>query len=199
MHAADVAVFRWINGWSNDVAPFFDFLSEANKNWVFRIAIAVLLIWMLAANKQTRKAAIFAVCAVVLSNSLTDLLKHSFYSMRPSVPQSDVWSTIMPHGVGWLGSSGTASAHAANMAAIAVIITAFFDWWGVIPIVLAFLTGIARIYVGVHYPSQVLLGWICGVAMGLLVVLSYKLWMRAHGAETGNGEREIAESRAGST
>ena len=35
MHGVDVAVFRWINGWTNDVAPFFDFLSEGNKiRWV---------------------------------------------------------------------------------------------------------------------------------------------------------------------
>jgi len=32
------------------------------------------------------------------------------------------------------------------------------------------LTGFSRIYVGVHYPSQVLLGWVCGTFSGFLVV-----------------------------
>ena len=178
MHGVDVAVFRWINGWSNNWAPFYDFLSEGNKNLYFQIAAGVLLIAMLVAGKETRKAALLAICAVVLSNTLTDFLKHSFFVLRPSSPLSGEWAMIVPHGVGWLDSSGTASAHAANMAAVATVITYFLRWWGVIPILLAFFTGIARIYVGVHYPSQVLLGWMCGIAMGGLVVLSYRLWMQ---------------------
>jgi len=174
-------------------APFFDFLSEANKNRIFQIVIGILFIVMLAANKETRKAAILALCAVVLSNTLTDILKHSVFVLRPSDPRSGEWGTILPHGVGWLDSSGTASAHAANMAAVAVVIAYFFQWWGVIPILVALLTGIARIYVGVHYPSQVLLGWLCGAAVATLVLLSYRLWIKYRIPETAEGQRITLE------
>lgn len=73
-----------------------------------------------------------------------------------------------------LTSFGMPSAHSANMACIAAV----FLWlcprlgyvWGGI----ALLTGISRIYVGVHYPSQVLVGWTVGAAVGTIGVLIYK-------------------------
>lgn len=173
MHGVDVAIFRWINGWTDDMAPFFGFLSEGNKMLGVKIAALLLIIIFLAAGKQTRKAAILAIISVALANTLTNLLKDGFPMARPCV-SPDVLAFIMPHRVGWLTSSGTASAHAANMAAVATVITYFFEWWGAIPIFIAFLVGLSRIYVGVHFPSQVLLGWICGVVMAGLVLLLYR-------------------------
>src|SRR5436305_862638 len=138
MHGVDVAVFRWINGWTNDVAPFFDFLSEGNKiRWV-QVVFGLMLLTFLIGGKETRKAAILLLISVGLSNVVSDGFKHAFDVLRPC-SSPDVIPFYVPHGVHPLDSSGTVSAHAANMAAIAFVITYFFDWWGVIPIVVAFL------------------------------------------------------------
>jgi undecaprenyl-diphosphatase len=168
----DRELFHWINGWSNGYSPFYDALSEGNKMWPVRIALIVLAIVLIAAGPKTRKAAIFAILGVALANLACDLLKHSIPVNRPCVDLKDV----INHGVGFLTSPGTASAHAANTAAIAAAFTYFLRWWGVIPILLSFLTGIARIYVGVHYPSQVLYGWIVGAAVGSLLVVGYRYY-----------------------
>ena len=37
-------------------------------------------------------------------------------------------------------------------------------------VVIAFLTGFSRIYVGLHYPYQVLLGWAVGIFVGWAAV-----------------------------
>ena len=37
-------------------------------------------------------------------------------------------------------------------------------------ILVALFTGLSRIYVGVHYTSQVLLGWVCGALIALLTI-----------------------------
>ncbi|HEY3780011.1 MAG TPA: phosphatase PAP2 family protein [Fimbriimonadaceae bacterium] len=140
--------------------------------WPVRVVLVILAIALIAAGPKTRKAAIFALAGVLLANFSCDLLKNHVPVNRPCVDMADV----INHGVGFLTSKGTASAHAANTAAIAFAFTYFLRWWGVIPILLSFFTGIARIYVGVHYPSQVLYGWIVGAAVGALLIYSYRFY-----------------------
>lgn len=166
-------LFHWINGWSNSYAPFYDFLSEATK-WIWvRIALGLIAIALIAAGPQTRKAAFLSLAGFLLANFITDQFKNYLPLLRPCV---ELFPNVVNHGVGFLDSKGTASAHAANTAAIAFVMTFFLRYWGLIPIAIAFFTGVARIYVGVHYPSQVLLGWACGVAAGAVLALLYRTY-----------------------
>lgn len=188
MRGADIAVFHWINGWASAFAPFYVYLSEGNKQLGFRVALALVAIALIVAGPQTRKAAILALVAFPLANGLTDIFKHLLPMDRPCVELKDAILYV-----GKLGSSGTASAHAANTAAVAFVFTSFLRWWGVLPIALSLFTGLARIYVGVHYPSQVLLGWICGASVGALVVFAYGKvkWKFGHKEEAGEPAGDI--------
>jgi undecaprenyl-diphosphatase len=168
MHYQDILVLRWINGWSNDWAPFYDFLSEATKmRWV-QVVLIILILCFLFKGGAARVVTLLSLGAIVLANFICDLFKNHMPLGRPCVELANV----VNHGVGFLQSPGTFSAHAANMAALATVVTYFYGRWGLIPILLAFFTGVSRIYVGVHYPSQVLYGWFCGglVAFGIVNV-----------------------------
>ena len=65
---------------------------------------------------------------------------------------------------------GTASAHSANMAAVAFVMTYRLRYGGVIWIILAALVGYSRIFTGAHFPHQVALGWLVGGLVGYLTV-----------------------------
>ena len=63
------------------------------------------------------------------------------------------------------------------MAAVAFVMIYYLRgvswvWLGV-----AVLTGLSRIYVGVHYPSQVLFGWIVGILSGAVTVCVFE-WLQ---------------------
>jgi undecaprenyl-diphosphatase len=167
-------LFRWINGWPDTYAPFYVFLSEANKNHWVQAILALFFIFLLWRGPTTRIAALLSVGSIAVANFICDLLKHGIPTDRPCGHLAGV----INHGVGFLDSAGTASAHAANMAALAVVMTYFFGRWGLIPIFIAFFTGISRIYVGVHYPSQVLFGWACGLCVGGIAVQGFR-WYEA--------------------
>lgn len=173
----NLSAFHWINGWSNAYAPFYDFLSEGTKILSIRLALALLFLILIAAGPQTRRAAIFAVLGFLLANTFTEVFKHLLPMPRPCVELVQQGQTVMHHGVGWLTSAGTASAHAANTAAVAFAFTYFLRWWGLIPIAIAFFTGLSRIYVGVHYPYQVLLGWACGIVVGAILIYGWN-WIQ---------------------
>lgn len=173
MRELDRAVFTWINHWPESLAPVFHFFSEAIKNKIVRLALLVLIGGLIWRGGKPRKAAVLALVAWPLANGLTDILKYAFQGIRPSVDDPEAIVRV-----GHLTSYGTASAHAANMAAVAFVFTSILGVWGAPWIAVAVLTGLARIYVGVHYPSQVLLGWLCGAFCGFLVVKTWEAYCK---------------------
>ena len=188
----DVEVFRWINGaWPN---PAFDvvfrFFSLGVKLLAFKIALSVVLAIYLFAGRRTRSAAIQAMVAWPVANALCDVFKHTFDGIRPCV-QLDGVRLVQDYAgkTVFLDSSGTMSAHAATMAAIAMVITMRLKWWGAPWIVVALVTGISRIYIGVHYPSQVFAGWAAGILCGWVVVKTWDAWRSRRAPTSASRER----------
>lgn len=190
MRAWDEAVFRWINGWPDGLNPLFYTFSQATKwTWV-RVGLAALIFAMLVRGKRSRIAISLSLLSVALANETTDVLKAWLQAARPCVELPDV--TLR---VGLLSSYGTASAHSANMAAVAFVMTRYLGRWGHLWIGVAFLTGLSRIYVGVHYPYQVVFGWAVGAFAAWIVTESYEALMRIRNRKGPAGE-EVANRDA---
>jgi undecaprenyl-diphosphatase len=165
-------VFRFINGWSDEYAPFWRFFSEAANQLWFKIAVLILVVAMVVRGLRSRRTVLQALIAWPIANGMTDLFKHFLPEPRPF---QDIAGVALRGISSMTTSHGTASAHAANMAAIAVAFTLGVRWWGSPWVLVALLTGISRIYVGAHYPYQVLLGWTCGIVAGLLVFYIWRV------------------------
>jgi undecaprenyl-diphosphatase len=79
------------------------------------------------------------------------------------------------------------SLHAANAFAFALLIALQWPAFGIPSLALAFLIGISRIYVGVHWPSDVVAGALWGSAVSLLI-----WWARLRGVDSaGQAIREV--------
>ncbi len=155
---------RWVNGWPEALAPFFVFWSTGLKSpWVIAAMLAFLA-WLFA-RKERRLGAAITLVGWLAANEACDWLKAGFPSPRPC----SVAEWVQVRGVGCADSMGTASSHSANMMFVAVSLL-FLDWRIGAPwLAAAVFTGISRSYVGVHWPSQVVLGWLVGAAVaGLL-------------------------------
>jgi len=180
----DLAIFRAINGWPDSLEPLFVTLSEGNKWLVVRLILLGFLIYCLW-RKETRVAAIVAIIAWPIANEICDVLKNSLQMTRPSVDLLDANFRVNK-----LTSFGTASAHSANMMAVA---TAYLFYWrkaGYVWLVIAILTGISRIYVGVHYPYQVLWGWLVGAGTAFAVIAIWEGWKKHRGLHQPDGVHE---------
>jgi len=76
------------------------------------------------------------------------------------------------------GGFGFPSGHTAFACAVAVVVaTQLRGWWRAVPLGLAAVVGIARMYVGVHYPLDVVGGalWGSALACGAVAVMSLAL------------------------
>ena len=180
----DVGLFRWINGWPDSLAPFFVFFSEATKTPFGKALFGVVGLSLLIYPK-TRKAVVFAILAVVLANLTCDVLKAGLQGTRPCVDLADVNLRV-----GKLTSFGTASAHSANMAAVATVFLKLHGKWGLIWLAVALITGLSRIYVGVHYPYQVAFGWLVGAFCAYLLL---ETWNVIHRRKTQQSPDEPAD------
>jgi membrane-associated phospholipid phosphatase len=158
VNEADRAVFHWINGWPDGLTPLMRFLSEATDVWpgrVLLLAVLIALLW----SPATRFGGVVAALCWPLANLLTDVWKFAWPVPRPPGLIDGVIERV-----GITDSMGTASAHSANMAFVAAAL-----WltcgpkWGVPWALVAFGVGLSRVYLGAHFPMQVLLGWATGV------------------------------------
>lgn len=167
-HAIDQRVFLAFAGWArshDELMHVLTFMSEAAEP-VFRIAGAVLLVIGLLIAKHKR-AALFVFLATAVGAGLCSLLKALTARERPELlPQFDlVASYSFPSGHSWNGMIFYGE--------IALVAALFLPQRWRIPVVVlgvlaAILTGVSRIALGVHWPSDIVAGWIGGGAWLLL-------------------------------
>jgi undecaprenyl-diphosphatase len=128
------------------------------------IVLAALL--ALAAGRPPVRVALITAATVWTADLLAALLKTAFDRERPYevIPEADPL-------LRWDISSSMPSGHASASAAAAVILGYLLGRrWGWAVAALAVAVGFARVYIGVHYPSDVLTGAAIGVGVGLVAV-----------------------------
>lgn len=164
LYSIDLAVFYFFNHTISTgfLDKFFSIITDVNK-WY----IAYIILIGIAFFKGGRRGKI-AVIGLILLIIVTDqtgyrVLKELFERVRPCNVLIDV---ITP--VGCAGGFSFPSNHALNNFAAAVFLLRLFPNYKWIFLVVAILVSISRIYLGVHYPSDVIGGAIIGAAFGYL-------------------------------
>lgn len=174
----DQQVFLSLNG---QVNPFFDqmmyFISEKYVWIPFYIILMAFLI------RRYRWKAIWILIGVIIMITLTDqisnVLKDSVKRFRPC---KDPEISHLVHIVNnyCRSSYGFVSAHAANSFALATLISLLYrkPWiiWGMT--LWAAIVSYSRIYLGVHYPGDVICGGLLGVIIAFLIYKALTRWSK---------------------
>jgi undecaprenyl-diphosphatase len=132
--------------------------------------------WLLLLRKY--KPALLAVLAIAGGALISTALKSGFARARPDlVPHGDV-----------VTSMSFPSGHAMSSAVVYLTLAALLVrvqtthrrkvYLMAVAIVLTLLIGVSRVYLGVHWPSDVLAGWCLGSAWALLTWIVALWWTR---------------------
>lgn len=121
---------------------------------------------------------LFAVVLILLSDQGSVLLKNTFERLRPCHDES---LSFLVHTVKNKcgGKFGFVSSHAANTMAvfsyILVIGRNCHKWITGITAFWVLLVGYCRIYMGVHFPADIIGGWMIGIMAAGITYLVYRL------------------------
>lgn len=163
-YSVDLVIFNFVNHSLSTgfLDKFFSILTNVN-NWY--IAYIILLgITFTKEGTRGKIAVIFVILLIVVTDQLGHkVIKEIFQRTRPCNTLADV---LTP-----LGCSGTysfPSNHALNNFAAATFFSRLFPKFNWILFITAFLVSLSRVYLGLHYPSDIIGGAIIGSAFGYL-------------------------------
>jgi undecaprenyl-diphosphatase len=154
----------------NDSGPHFlhgVFRFMAN-DLVAVIVVLVALLFLIPWRTQLlerRRAAVAATAAAGLALLIAQPISHAIDRPRPFVAHPDSSHLLIARST----DPSFPSDHATGAFAIAVAIWAYDRTFGVIFLALAVALGFARVYVGTHYPGDVVGGAVLGALVALVL------------------------------
>lgn len=160
-------IFQWINDLAGR-SPYLDRSMIFITNSVPYIVIAFILFLWFTTNKEKRAekqyTAIYIVFSCLLGLSINAILHLFYYHPRPFVAHHV--HQLIPHPA----DSSFVSDHSVLVFSIACTLLLRNDSWKYPVLVWAIIVGISRIFVGVHYPADVIGGALVSYGASILVM-----------------------------
>lgn len=161
----DVSILHWVHGMSK---PWLDgatrFATQLGGVLFVPIFTGLLVVWLWF--KQSRNHALLIITGVGGASMLSLALKLLFARARP-----ELWAHLVQE-TSFAFPSGHAIASAALVASIVAAL--WFTRWRYLAMGLGALymliIGFTRLYLGVHYPSDIIAGWL--VAIGWVAAVA---------------------------
>lgn len=166
---------QWTNGFFDVLMPFI-----TNVRTWFPLIILLVIYALYKGNREVRTVVIIAVIATCCADFFSAKgIKNNFPRQRPCVrEQTDDFSYRLM--IRRRTTASFPSNHAANTAAFAfsILFTVGFKYAGVF-LVISFFIGYSRVYCGVHFPFDVLVGWFIGMSFAYIaarIARAFKLY-----------------------
>ena len=163
LQAADEKVFADVAGWHSPIAdavlPPLSIAASYSRLW-----IAVSFVVAALGGSRSRRAVLEALTAVAITSAAVNIVgKGAFRRRRPAIDVPDSRALEHPE------SSSFPSGHSASAAAFSSVIGRRLPLLAIPVNATAAGVAFSRVYTGVHYPGDVVVGWTIGRIIARLV------------------------------
>ncbi len=151
----------------------FWLLITKQTNWILFFLLLLYFIGKKFGAKQTLILLLFVALLVTISDQTTNLFKYGFQRLRPcSDPSINTMIRVVKSSATFSFFSGHAASSMAVSMFIFLNISKFYKYTFLLfiwPLFFAY----SRIYLGLHFPIDIITGYIFGASLGFLM---YKLY-----------------------
>jgi undecaprenyl-diphosphatase len=170
----DTQLFIYLNSLGSETYDGLWLIITKQLNWIPFFLFLLYLIYTKLGLKQTLYLMLFVAALITATDQITNLFKYTFQRARPcNNPEINTFIRIVQVRTSFSFFSG----HAANTMAVTtflyLIFKKQFKYFGLLflwPLIFAY----SRIYLGLHYPLDILSGYLCGLIMGSLMYKAYQ-------------------------
>ena len=173
--AIDKDLLVFLNGLGSETFdPLWLFITK-QSNWIPLFIFLLYLVYKKLGTKQTLIIVLFVAVLLTLNNTITELFKSIFQRLRPcNDPEiRDIIRNVKPS-----ASFSFFSGHSSNTMAVFIFLYSIFRkkhkyFWILIlwPLIFAY----SRIYLGLHFPTDILAGYTCGMITGYITFIIYQI------------------------
>jgi len=167
---------------------FFVFFHDFHKNLMFIIPLLTLWFFSIFKDKKRRLALVILIpLAIIITDQIGSYIKDYKLRDRPYMAiESNKINLLVKVSQNEDGSykqtqssqKSFPSNHSANIWALSLIVGYLYANVKTYFIILASLISISRVYIGVHYPLDIIFGAIIGILVGSLLIKIYQKLIR---------------------
>ncbi len=176
---SDTSVFLWINGLAGKVPVVDEFFKGISNDYFALIVACLVLVWMWFATRDSvqreknQRTVLTAMISVGIVSALVGICNHYYFRTRP-------FDNLPASSINLLFYKPTDSSFPSNFASVifAIAIPVFIrnKRYGSWLLALAVLGAFGRVYMGVHYPLDVIAGaafalLACYISFGIIWVI----------------------------
>ena len=169
----DKNIFIFLNSLGSETFDGFWLIVTRQSSWIPFFLLLLYLIHKKLGTKQTLYLLLFVAVLVALTDQVTNLFKNGFQRARPcNNPEINTFIRVVQSRNSYSFFSG----HASNTMAVAtflyLILKRHFKYFGFLflwPLFFAY----SRIYLGLHYPSDIVCGYLFGLISGYTMYKAY--------------------------
>lgn len=169
----DYLILKWFNGFAGQYI-WLDILGIVMAEFlIFSLPLIIFLVYFLSKRRKKLLSVIFKVIfSLILVCVLNYLIGLIFARPRPFTDNKDIYQLAKFFTT--TTDYSFPSCHTALAFAMAFVV--LFDWrkFGIILLIPALIVGIGRIFVGIHYPTDILGGIL--TALISVCLINFVLW-----------------------
>lgn len=169
----DKNLFVFLNGLGSETFDGFWLFITKQVNWIPIFAIILYLVFKHLGWRHAVLIIVVMALLILVTDQTTNLFKNGFQRLRPG---SDPNLASLIRAVQTRKSFSFISGHASNSMAAAFflykVLKPYLKYMGFIflwPLIFAY----SRIYLGLHYPGDILCGYVWGILMSLIMLKLY--------------------------